>query len=224
MSRFTLSSIVATALVAAMIEPVGAINPTTNDKLAYMTFSKSVQIPGAVLDAGTYRFHLADAYSGRQVMQVLSRDGSTVYSMFFTRADWRNRVTDEATVTFREAPAGVPPAVRSLFYGGEGRGYEFVYAKGEPATMAVPYAQPPITYTPMPATAPPPPIAAEPAPAFTETTPAAAPAASELAPEEVTIAESAELPKTASPLPLLAIGGLLSLLAGLGAGWVRPRP
>lgn len=219
MSRFTLFSIVVAALLATAAAPVGA---TTDDKLAYMTFSKSVQIPGAVLDAGTYRFHLADANSSRKVMQVLSRDGSTVYSMFFTRADWRNKVTDAPTVTFREMPAGVPAAVRSLFYGGEGRGYEFVYAKGELATIPVSPAQPLTTYTPMPATTPEP-LAAEPAPAFTETTPSAAPALADTA-EAATVAPvPEELAKTASPLPLVALGGLLTLLAGLGAGLVRPR-
>jgi hypothetical protein len=69
-------------------------------------------------------------------MQVLSNDGSIVYSMFYTREDRRNKATDKPTVTFRETPAGVPPAVRSLFHGGETRGYEFVYAKGELLTTS----------------------------------------------------------------------------------------
>ena len=223
MSRLPLSMLLAAAF-AATTAPLGA---TPIDKLNFMTFSKSVQIPGAVLDPGTYRFRLADPTSGRQVMQVLSNDGAIVYSMFFTREDWRNKATDQPTVTFRETPAGLPPAVRSLFYGGETRGYEFVYAKGELVTKpAVTPAQPQVTYTPMPVTAPPP-IAAEPAPAFTEAAPAATPAAAALAPEEVAIEEApavpAELPKTASPLPLMAIGGLFTLLAGLGAGLLRSR-
>jgi hypothetical protein len=61
---------------------------------------------------------------------VLSNDGSIVYAMFHTIADSRTALTDEAMVTFRETPEGVAPAVKSLFYGGEYRGYEFVYPKG----------------------------------------------------------------------------------------------
>jgi hypothetical protein len=191
-----------------------------------MTFSKSVQIPGAVLDPGTYRFRLADPTLGPQVMQVLSNDGSIVYSMFFTREDWRNKVTDQPTVTFRETPAGVPPAVRSLFYGGETRGYEFVYAKGELITAPKPVSQPPVTYVPKstfvwpwraPKPAEAPAVAPEPAPALSAEH-AALPA------EPLTVpAETEELPKTASPLPLVTIAGLLTLLAGLGAGLLRSR-
>jgi hypothetical protein len=219
MSRLAFSTFLVAAALAATTAPVGA---APVDRLSYMTFSKSVQIPGAVLEAGTYRFRLADPTSGRQVMQVLSNDGAIVYSMFYTREDRRNKATDTPTVTFRETPAGVPPAVRSLFHSGETRGYEFVYAKGELVTKpAVTPAQPPISYTPMSVT-PPPPAAAEPAPALTEAAPAAPPA---LAAEEVAFEEAApaELPKTASPLPLMAMGGLLTLLAGLGAGLLRSR-
>jgi hypothetical protein len=197
--------------------PVGA---ETVDKLAYLTFNRSVQVPGALLDAGSYRFRLADATSGRQVVQVLSRDGSIVHSMFLTRNDWRNKATDDPTVTFRETPAGVPPEVRSLFYGGETRGYEFVYVKGTMMKPEPAPAQPPITYTPIPATAAPaargtaPEFTVEPGPAFTPEPAAAAPISAEQVP-----AAPAELPRTASPLPLVALGGLLSLLAGLGTTW-----
>ena len=44
----------------------------------------------------------------------------------------RTVVTDETTVTFREAPANVAPPIKSLFYGGESNGYEFLYGRGEP--------------------------------------------------------------------------------------------
>jgi hypothetical protein len=218
--------LLAAAVLATTIAPLGA---TPVDRLSYMTFSGPVQIPGAVLDAGTYRFRLADPTSSRQVMQVLSNDGSIVYSMFYTRADWRTKVTDNTTVTFRETPAGVPAAVRSLFHGGESRGYEFVYAKGELQTAPKPVSQPPVTYAPTPAAVWPPHVL-DPAETSIESTPPAAPAAPApaMTAEHATLpaeplAVPAELPKTASPLPLVAIGGLFTLLAGLGAGLLRSR-
>lgn len=226
MSRLALSTLLAAAVLAATTAPLGA---TPVDKLNYMTFSKSVQIPGAVLDPGTYRFRLADPTSGRQVMQVLSNDGSIVYSMFFTREDWRNKVTDDTTVTFRETPAGVPPAVRSLFYGGETRGYEFVYAKGDLQTAVKLVSQPPVTYAPTPAAVWPPHVLdpaealIESAPAVAASEPAAAVAAEHAALYAEPIAVPTELPKTASPLPLVAIGGLITLLTGLAAGLLKSR-
>ena len=226
MSRLAFSTLLAAAVLAAATAPVGA---TPVDKLNYMTFSNSVQIPGAVLDPGTYRFRLADPTSGRRVVQVLSNDGSIVYSMFFTREDWRNKVTDDTIVTFHETPAGVPPAVRSLFYGGETRGYEFVYAKGELQTTPKPVSQPPVTYAPKP-TFVWPWHAPKPGEVSIESTPAAAPEPAlsaeyaALPAEPVAVpAESRELPKTASPLPLVAIGGLITLLSGLVAGLLKSR-
>ena len=125
-------------------------------------------------------------------------------------------VTNESTVTFRETPVGVPPAVKSLFYGGEHRGYEFLYPKGGPSMVADITPQPPVTYTPMiAATAPAPTAEATPEPAFTP-----APAPVETAAAEPAAAQP-ELAHTASPVPLVALGGLASLLIGLGAGFIR---
>ena len=46
-------------------------------------------------------------------------------------------------------PAGVPPAVKSLFYGGEHNGYEFVYPKGGPVLIAELSSPPAPTYSPV---------------------------------------------------------------------------
>jgi LPXTG-motif cell wall-anchored protein len=216
---FRLSSLVvalAAALAVATPAPVSGATETF-DKLAYLTFSGPVQIPGATLSAGTYRFRLTNPETSRNVLQVLSNDGAIVYAMFHTIPDIRASMTDEATVTFRETPTGVPPPVRSLFYGGEYHGYEFVYPKGGPNMIPMPVPQPEITYssTPAPAAAPEPVI--EPA---IEPLPPAEPAA-ELVAEPA--APAPELPRTASPLPFLATGGLTSLLAGLGLALRRRR-
>jgi len=210
------SLLVAIAAVFALTTPAPVSGATeTFDKLAYLTFSGPVQIPGVTLSAGTYRFRLANPETSRNVLQVLSNDGEIVYAMFHTIPDVRWTLTDEATVTFRETPVGVAPAVRSLFYGGEYRGYELVYPKGGPNMIPEKIAQPEITYSlaPEPVALPEPVIepAIEPLPAEPVAEPVAEP---EAAPE---------LPRTASPLPWLATGGLTSLLAGLGLMLGRRR-
>jgi hypothetical protein len=213
MARRTLvcASLIAAAMLAVVPLVAGAY---TYDKLTHMTFTGTVQVPGATLAPGTYRFHLANPESSRNVLQVLSDDGSIVYAMFHTIPDSRVEITDEPTVTFKETPLGVPPAVKSLFYGGEHRGYEFVYAKSRPRVPAAPI-QPEITYTPIPSAAIPEP-ALEPELAWAE--PMTEPV------EEVpSIEPVAELPRTASPLPLQAFAGLASLVAGLGVGLFRRR-
>ena len=214
MKRLLISATVVAA-VLAVLAPTPA-RGVTYDKLAYMTFTAPVQIPGVTLNAGTYRFHLTNPETSRNVLQVLSHDGSIVYAMFHTIPDARSVVTDEATVTFKETPEGVPPAVKSLFYGGEHRGYEFVYPKGGPNMIAEVLAQPEITYVPMPPVAEPK-LAEVPAPVVeprVEPLPAAV---------EEPVPAPVELPRTASPLPLLATGGAASLLVALGLTLLRRR-
>jgi hypothetical protein len=210
MSRLLLSGVVAAALTA-MMTPAPA-HAVTYDKLAYLTFSGPVQIPGATLNAGTYRFRLTNPDTSRNVLQVLSNDGAIVYAMFHTIADSRTRLTDDPAVTFKETPAGVPPAVHALFYGGEYRGYEFVYPKGWPIMKAEIAPQPEITYAAAPEVAAPE-FVAEPAPV----------AEPEFVAEEQAAPAPVELPRTASPLPLFALGGLTSLIVGMGLGLLRRR-
>jgi LPXTG-motif cell wall-anchored protein len=219
MFRLFVSAVLVVAIIALSPAPASGIG-VTYDKLAYLTFSTPVQVPGARLNAGTYRFHLTNADTSRNVVQVLSNDGAIVYAMFNTIPDIRTKLTPDADVTFLETPAGVPPAVRSLFYGHEYGGYQFVYPKGWPKMIAEVVPQPEITYTvePMPVIEPPyePPAAER----FAE--PAAEPAVEpvgEPAPEPA----PAELPHTATQLPIVAVGGLVSLLAGLGLGFLRRR-
>jgi LPXTG-motif cell wall-anchored protein len=184
----------------------------TYDRLAYMTFSVPVQVPGVTLSAGTYRFHLVNDTTNRHVIQVLSEDGSYAYAMFHTMPDRRQVLTFEPTVTFKETPAGVPPVIRSLFYGAEYRGYEFVYGKDKANAKAI--VQPPVTYVPLPA----PPLEPDMEPIVPELETTLEPP-----PALVPVQAAAELPRTATPLPLLALGGLGTLLTGLALGFRRRR-
>ena len=168
MSRLSALVGVLVAALFVTMAPAPASAETT-DKLTNLTFNRSVQIPGVLLNAGTYRFRLADPDSNRKVVQVLSHDGSYVYASFHTMPASRMEATDDAVVTFMETPAGVPPAVRSLFYGGELSGYEFLYPRGEPVMTAKVTPQPPITYTYTPAASEPEFLSAKP---FAEPTPA----------------------------------------------------
>jgi hypothetical protein len=76
--------------------------------------------------------------------------------------------------------------------------------------------QPPITFAP---------IAAATVIEESTRTEAAEPAPVESAPAEAepqaAPAPQAELPKTASPVPLVALGGLASIIVGFGAGLLR---
>lgn len=213
-------SIAVGAITAGLIVCVGAapVHGETIDKSTFLTFSGPVKIPGVTLLAGTYRFHLTNPTTSRNVVQVLSRDGAVVYSQFHTIPDFRETPTYESTVTFKETKAGVPQAIHSLFYGGERWGYEFVYPRQEPVIAAQEPVEP---RTPVATVAQATHQTAAPSQA-TEPVPTlhATPATPEAVPPQTA---KKELPKTASAVPALTLAGLCSLLLAFGVHGLRRR-
>ena len=120
----TLCGVVLLGILAT--SATGAI-PNTR-RTTYFTFSRSVQLPGVVLPAGTYIFEVANPDSQGDVVRVLSRDRSKVYAMKMTNFVYRPKASNlEAAITFGETPAGTPPAVKAWFPLNETLGREFLY-------------------------------------------------------------------------------------------------
>jgi hypothetical protein len=205
-----------------------------------ITFSSPVEIPGVhltgwgVLPAGTYVFRILDSQSDRHIVQILNKDETTIYATILAIPNYRLKATDKTVITFRERPAGEPEALRAWFYPGRNWGEEFVYPKTKAVALAK-ATNTPVLFTPVEI----PLEVAEPIKS------AGAPVVLELkrAPimaikptgEEVQLAEvvtppptqpeavvaskpEKTLPATASPLPLIALLGLLALG---GAGTLR---
>jgi len=207
---------------------VGAIAPQAkaddwNQKTVF-TFSGPVEIPGQVLDAGTYVFKLMDSPSDRNVVQVFNKDENHLYGTFLAVPDYRLKPAGNPIITFDERPAGSPIAVRAWFYPGENYGHQFVYPKEKAVELAQTNNQPVAsmpnelatnTTQPVQTVQEAPVVALKQAPVKAE----------QPTGEEVEIAEAfdaapaqapAQLPTTASSLPLVGLIGLLSLgTAGL---------
>ena len=93
----------------------------------HFTFSRSVQLPGITLPAGAYVFEVANAGSGSVVL-VRSRDRSTLHAFKLTRPVYRPASRNlDAAITFGEASAGAPPAVKAWYPQSETAGREFLY-------------------------------------------------------------------------------------------------
>ena len=216
-------------LVAAIVSVSGLIaGPARADewnKKTRITFSQPVEVAGHVLAAGTYTFQLADSPTDRHIVQIFSADGRTIVATVLAIPDYRLTATDETVIQVREVPAGSPQAIRAWFYPGNRAGQEFVYPKtralelakasntvvpalaGEVAGVAALKTVPIVAITPDAMELP---VAA----AIQTTPPVDAGGA----------ARGAEqLPKTASPLPLLALLGLGSMLIAGGALWLARR-
>lgn len=107
-----------------------------------ITFSGPVEIPGVhltgfgVLPAGTYVFKILDSTSDRHIVQIFSKDESTVYATILAIPNYRLKATDKTVITFRERPAGQPEALRAWFYPGRNWGEEFVYTKSKAVELA----------------------------------------------------------------------------------------
>jgi hypothetical protein len=123
-SRFTL---VGAGLLVVAVAASTVAWASEAEKTTYLTFNRSVALPGAELGPGTYIFELASATTGAGSVRVSSRDRSRVYLMAFTRnIDRPTGLAADHFVLLGEASVGVPP-VRAWFPEGTNQGYEFIY-------------------------------------------------------------------------------------------------
>jgi hypothetical protein len=199
-------------------------------KATTITFSEPVEIPGMVLQPGTYVMKVPDPYTHQWMVGIYNRNESHLYKLVRTVPAYRTRgqLTDKTVITFKERASGAPPAINKWFYPDNYYGRQFVYPKAETiaavtapeAAAQIAVATPPAETTPE-ATAPveeqeqqsqveiaqaaPPPEAPQAEQAPAETQPAPEATTPTPAPQE--------LPQTASNLPLvLELGGLLTFL------------
>jgi hypothetical protein len=186
-----------------------------------VTFSGPVEVPGVGqhnLPAGTYVFKILDSQSDRHIVQIFNQDETKVLTTIIAIPNYRLKTTDKTVITFRERPAGEPEALRAWFYPGREWGEEFVYAKPRALELAKETNEPVLATgveldaAPIEAlkTAPVEAVAPTGEPVELTQVVEAPPAAA----EPVTVATAAPLPKTASPLPLIALIGFLTICAG----------
>ena len=112
------------------------------DERTIFTFSNPVEIPGQVLDAGTYVFKVVDSASDRNVVQVFSEDENHLYGTFLTVPDYHQRPSGKTIINFEERAAGDPEAVKTWFYPGDNYGHDFVYPRAKAAALAKANNQP----------------------------------------------------------------------------------
>ncbi len=116
---------------------LGGLIPLANadewDQKTTFTFSGPVEIPGQVLQAGTYVFKLADQQSAQDVVLVYSQDEKHLYGTFLAIPEQRPEPADSPVITFEEGKGGSPEAVKAWFYPGEDIGHEFLYSHSNAA-------------------------------------------------------------------------------------------
>ena len=197
-------SLVATACFTAVLGliTIGAAAQDLNvNKRTYLTFSSAVEIPGVTLQPGTYLFRLADSQTDRHIIQVLSRDEKQIYATILAVPAERLEPSDENVVTFRETTAAGPPAPD------QGQIQASAGVSDAQPTPEQQSAQAQAARVPAPE------------PANADVDQPAPTATTGRAEQSGTVARNeapSELPRTASPLPLSGLIGLLSLGGALG--------
>ncbi len=79
----------ACGIAAAVALAAGVALAQPNDKRTVFTFNRPISLPGVTLPAGKSMFRLVDTETTRKVVQVLSENGKTPYTMLHTIPDIR---------------------------------------------------------------------------------------------------------------------------------------
>jgi hypothetical protein len=227
----TVTTVFGVALLGATF--AASVKADAWDRKTVITFSGPVEIPmvhlkgWGVLPAGTYVFKILSSNSNRHIVQIFNKEQSKVYATILAIPNYRLTATDKTVITFRERPAGEPEALRAWFYPGRQWGEEFVYPKAKAIELAkstnttvlfTPAAIEPEVLEPIKSADEPvvvqlreaPVMAIKPTGEEVEMAEVVTPPPAVEAVAPVEVAENT-LPKTASPLPLTALFGLLAL-------------
>src|SRR5438552_4348619 len=97
-------------------------------KKSTITLEDQSEVPGMVLEPGTYVLKAEETYSSpRTSVQLLNRDESQLLTTFIAVPDNRQRPDSDAVITFFDGITEGPKPIQTWFYPGEMNGYEFVY-------------------------------------------------------------------------------------------------
>ena len=230
LSRTTLVTVCGVALAAGVVAFRAQADQW--DKRTTLTVNQPIQVRDTVLDPGQYVFKLLNSSSDRHIVQIFNHDQSRIIDTVMAIPKERMEPTGDSQFTFWETPPGTARALRAWFYPGDTIGQEFPYPKHVKELAMVEETRVPAPApTPAPETttmtqpeqpetaAPPPPPAQEsnreeqpeevaqsaPPPAPEQAPPAPAPE------PQSQPQKSDELPKTASPYPMIGLFGVILL-------------
>lgn len=220
----TALAVISVAVLAGAFVPNHAKADDWNKKTT-LTINEPIQIRDTYLQPGQYVLRLLDSQSDRHIVQIFNADQSHLINTVLAIPKERLEVTGHSEFTFWETPAGKARAMRSWYYPGDLIGNEFPYPKHlhdvamaetttvETAAVAPPPPVLPVEPTPMEQPKTEQPVEPTPAPVVEQqpAQPATPPAATTPPPENNEADRSTELPKTASPYPLMGLAGLLLL-------------
>jgi hypothetical protein len=220
--RFKLASLTLIAVGGAYFAPAALADSWNKETV--VTFNQAVEVPGRLLQPGSYIFKLLDSDTARTIVDIYTADEKVFVTRVMGIRAYQLDTPDKPIFTFTERAAGGPEAVHRWFYPGDNCGIEFVYAKSArqfeaaaqqapapaPAPAAIPEA--PQVETAGRAMEPEPPVIVA---AQEETITVPTPESPAPVAESDTTAET--LPQTSSNLAVLPLAGVALLFGGFAA-------
>ena len=117
--------ILCSVLLCIAAAPVAQADPW--NKKTIVMLNESLQIPGMVLEPGTYVFKLADSQANRHIVQIWTGDEQYLITTIMAVPAYRQQPSEGSVFHLDERPVDAPMALREWFYPGDNTGQEFVY-------------------------------------------------------------------------------------------------
>jgi hypothetical protein len=186
---------------ASMAGPVTRADDSVRQ--ATVTIQSPEQVPGSVLPAGTYVFKQTGMQSGWAIVQIYSKDGSALVTTILAYPNPQIASNGQNVVVYPANGPGGIPAMEGFVFTGDSTVEQFAYPKTAADQIgAANHTRIPTTGTDD---------------AYPSALPEAAgswsaPATSNSDSDAAMTAQEEKLPQTASPLPLVALIGVFSIV------------
>jgi hypothetical protein len=122
---------ISTILAVAMTLGSALQDPYSNEwnKKSTLTADRRLELPGVVLEPGTYVIRLKEGSETRSLVEICNQDESQVIGTVLAVPDLAQRPDDSSEFTFFNVPQTSPEPVHTWFFSGDPIGLEFVYPK-----------------------------------------------------------------------------------------------
>jgi hypothetical protein len=176
-------------------------------KQATVTIQSSEQVPGSVLPAGTYVFKQTGMQSGWAIVQIYSKDGSALVTTILAYPNAQVLSNGQNFVVYPVTGSGSVPAMEGIVFAGDSTVQQFAYPEatadqiGAANHLRIPTTGTDDAYP-----------SALPDAASSWSAPVTSRSDGAMTAQSTAMARQETLPQTASPLPLVALIGLFSII------------
>ena len=106
------------------------------ERKSTLTVIDRVEVPGAILEPGTYVVKLVDVKNNRNIVHITNVDETKIFAAAIATPHEALQSTPNTAFTYYSSPAGTPRILRTWFGPNEKIGQDFVYSPQRAAELA----------------------------------------------------------------------------------------